>query len=612
MKSFTNRGIFRKMLAGFIVIAAIAAFVGYYGVLKIGNVVESSRELYEDAALPLVETTRMMTYFYQMRIAARDMVLTDNPKRISDKHGEAFSCLMEINKIINSHKFNQENQPEEIKTALTEFTEARASYSSNLDQLHYLTKQGKIKEAIELLDGEMYDAAIVQEKALGKLVDVKQTEAKIKAQENEELGSSFIRNATGWVLCAVVIAILLGAFISQAISKPLGELVEAADALAEGNLDINIEINSKDEVGVLAKAFEKMTDKMNYALSNIWSAAEQVASGAKQVSESSMELSQGAAEQASSIEELTASLEEVSAQTRQNADNANEANKIAADARNNAQLGNKQMQELLQAIEGINESSENISKIIKVIDEIAFQTNILALNAAIEAARAGQYGKGFAVVAEEVRNLATRSAEAAKETADLIESSRKKADDGTQIAAQTADALNTIVEDISNVAKLVSEIASASNEQAAAISQINDGIVQLSDVTQSNSATSEETAATSEELSGQAELLKSQVARFTLKSTACALYYDDADDDEGGAESGNGGILLKLKNFITRNGKNGQPEAAAESSVPEETAAAEAAVTGEEVEQGNDTAPGEENNGQAVKIDLDGQDLGKY
>jgi methyl-accepting chemotaxis protein len=252
-------------------------------------------------------------------------------------------------------------------------------------------------------------------------------------------------------------------------------------------------------------------------------AADQVSAGAKNVSDASVSLSQGAAEQASSVEELSSSIAEISSQTRSNAENANKANELTLQTRQHAQLGDEDMKEMLTAMEAINVSSSSISKIIKVIDEIAFQTNILALNAAVEAARAGQHGKGFAVVAEEVRNLAARSAKAAKETTNMIEDSVGKVNDGQAIARKTAEALQVIVGNVTEVAELVSSITKASNEQNLALEQINQGVLQVSQVVQANSATSEESAAASEELSAQAGRLQETAGQFRLGATTMAV-----------------------------------------------------------------------------------------
>ena len=263
-----------------------------------------------------------------------------------------------------------------------------------------------------------------------------------------------------------------------------------------------------------ARQVAEQAESLKNLLAEIDIAAEQVAAGTRQVSDGSQEISQGATEQASAIEELTASVSQIAEQTRQNAMSANQANDLTMTAAAEASKGNEQMQSMQQSMDDISAASSSISKIIKVIDDIAFQTNILALNAAVEAARAGAHGKGFAVVAEEVRNLAARSAGAAKETTDLIEGSITKTQTGMRIAGETAQALSAIVQSVDKAARLVAEIAAASGEQAGAIAQVDRGIEQMSQVVQNNSATSEETAAAAQELSSQAEILKGLVGQF--------------------------------------------------------------------------------------------------
>ncbi|QOX64044.1 HAMP domain-containing protein [Anoxybacterium hadale] len=308
----------------------------------------------------------------------------------------------------------------------------------------------------------------------------------------------------------------------------VSEIAHVLSEISGGNLNQAITADYRGDFIAIKDSLNNILMSLGQVMGDISEAAEQVAAGSRQVSDGSQALSQGSTEQASSIQELTASIAEIANQTKQNALNANQASELAADARDNAEKGNDQMKEMLNSMVEINDSSANISKIIKVIDDIAFQTNILALNAAVEAARAGQHGKGFAVVAEEVRNLAARSAAAARETTELIEGSIGKVQTGTKIANETAAALVEIVEGIEKSASLVGNIAEASNEQATGIAQINKGIEQVSQVTQNNSATAEQSAAASEELSGQAELLKEMVGRFKVNKGTKALPGADA------------------------------------------------------------------------------------
>lgn len=302
--------------------------------------------------------------------------------------------------------------------------------------------------------------------------------------------------------------------------KGMGEYVREIDLrlgnISNGDLTSRTSMKFDGDFDAIGKSINKIAETLHKTMSEISSASEQVLSGAKQISVSAIDLANGATEQASSVQELNASINLINQQTKKNSDNAIEANTLSSKSTENAKEGNNAMKEMLEAMTKVKDSSNNISRVIKLIQDIAFQTNLLALNAAVEAARAGEHGKGFSVVAEEVRTLAARSQQAVEETTEMIKDSIDHVDAGSSIAESTADALNLIVQNADEVLQIINNISDSSREQADSIGQVNVGIGQISAVVQSNSAVSEETAAAAEELNSQAELLKQLISYFKL------------------------------------------------------------------------------------------------
>ncbi len=338
-------------------------------------------------------------------------------------------------------------------------------------------------------------------------------------QQLDENNSAYQSSRTVLISSAVVavgIGIFLAFAIARGFSVPLGQAVDALEKVAAGDLTVSLDLDTKDEVGRMATALNNAVEKLRSTLEEVSQGAMNASAASQQLAAASQAIASGAQEQAASLEETSASLEEITATVRQSADNARQASQLASGSRDAAEQGQGVVSNAVTAMAEINAASAKISDIIGTIDEIAFQTNLLAVNAAVEAARAGEEGRGFAVVAAEVRSLAQRSAEAAKEIKGLIQDSLRKVERGSDLVNKSGETLQGIVSSVKRVTDIVGEIAAAAGEQSTGVEQVNTAMTQMDQVTQSNSAQTEELSSTAESLSDQSQNLMELVKTFTL------------------------------------------------------------------------------------------------
>ena len=552
----------KKLIVTFILVAILSSIGGVVGYVVMGSMNSGYSNALTNYGFSQGDVGLFSTEFNQGRVTILNVIIeTDSQKMQTD-----VDSLQKSDTKIDTYLANMEKTMVNDKETgyFNDIKNNLAKYRTVTDQVVALAQKNKNIEAQTLATSQAVPIAT----AIRTSAEALLTE---KTEAGNQIGTELAKQDTVGsiiiilvVLFSFIISLIIAVTISRSISKPVKEMAEAAKRMAEGDLNVQINVTSKDEIGQLGTAFAKSTASIRAYISEITKnlgkvangdltvvstdldyigdyedlknsyfiivkslndifvqmlqSSEQVSSGSEQVSNGAQALAQGATEQASSVEELSATITEISTQVKENAEHATDASLNVNNVRSEIEISNQHMSEMVNAMAQINDSSSQIGKIIKTIEDIAFQTNILALNAAVEAARAGAAGKGFAVVADEVRNLASKSAEAAKDTTSLIENSMKQVEAGTKIADETAKSLFRVVESTKAVAETVERISQASNRQSDAIGQVTLGVDQISSVVQTNSATAEESAAASEELSGQAQILHELVSKVKLRS----------------------------------------------------------------------------------------------
>jgi methyl-accepting chemotaxis protein len=515
MNWYKNAKTSTKLMLAFGLLAAMLGIVGYQGISAANNLNNTLDTLYEVHMLgaALVQEVRAMIPTIGREVR-QSLLVNDTAARqqsiqnLQEHFGALEEALSAAEKKIVS---------EQAKAEIAKFKRLEPQYRGIILEIARLSAAKQDKEAIEELTKAKALADELSE-SCANIVKIKEDIGKQAHDESAALFYSMRRTLIGIVVGAVLLALGLGMFIARLISHPLARTVEVLRAVSDRDLTQTLAIETRDEVGEMAQAVNQASAGIREAMSEVRDSSAGVASAAEQLAAAAEELSSGTQEQASSQEETSASLQELSTAVKQNADNARQASQLASSARDAADKGGAVVGSAVTAMSEINAASKRIAEIIGAIDEIAFQTNLLALNAAVEAARAGEQGRGFAVVASEVRNLAQRSATAAKEIKALIQDSVRKVDAGSELVNRSGQTLTDIVASVKRVTDIVNEIAAASHQQAVGLEQVTKAMAQMDQVTQTNSAQTEELSSTSQTLASHAGQMQSMVAQFKLDS----------------------------------------------------------------------------------------------
>ncbi len=517
MSWIKNRSTAAKLMTGFLISASVSGAVGFIGIGGLDALDKMIGVLYTRDVHGALEAKEAHGLQGVMGRDLRKVMLESDSKlrpaqaKKVEEEGQALAASID--------RLEHDAVLPDNKERTAEMKKLLAPYLVEERKVTALAVKGDVRGAVKALASfkgisdrlsALLDAYGEEKKGM-----IRQT-----YEESSKLHEELRRRLIAIIAGGALLGLLIGFAISRMISRPLARAAAALKKVAEGDFTQELQVDSKDEVGQLSAAVNDAVARVRKTLTDVAQVSTDVSSASQELSAAAQEISSGAQEQASSLEETAASLEEITSTVKQNADSAAQANQLAGAAREVAEQGGAVADGAVAAMGGITEASKRIAEITGTIDEIAFQTNLLALNAAVEAARAGEQGRGFAVVAAEVRNLAQRSATAAKEIKGLIADTARRVEGGSEQVGQSGKSLREIVTSVKRVTDIVGEIAAASKEQATGIEQVNTAVTQMDQVTQSNASQTEELTATAESLAAQAAQLQSLIAQFKLSAAA--------------------------------------------------------------------------------------------
>ena len=512
MNWFKNLKTAQKLILFTCCMLLVMVIIGWQGLSTSHRIDAALNNIYEQNLTGIFRIEETQNKFLEYRIRVLAFLNNTNVTGVED---DLKALSLEMNE--NLTEYQKTITDDKDRAMTVNLKRLLDEYEAMVRRIIELQKSGQRDLAMQVVttDGAVINADL--RKQINELVEYN----KVDAEQAKNQSSAEYNRAFTLLLIIGIVSLLgslgMGLYVAQLIAKPIGHAVQVIKQMAKGDFTAELEIDTRDEIGVMAQELNQMKDSLTELISNILDTSERVGNGSHEIAVGNQDLSQRTQEQASTLEEVASTIEEINSSIQQTAANSDQADHISQTTLSAVQEGEKAVEQTMEAMMQISVSSQQIADIIKVVNDIAFQTNLLALNAAVEAARAGEQGRGFAVVAAEVRNLAGRTAESSKEIEKLIKESVDRVENGNVLVQRAGEMLKQIVQNTKHTSDVVVEIASAVKEQAGAAGQIQSAIEQLNQVTQQNASMVEEIASSSEALNSESESLSEMVSVFKIK-----------------------------------------------------------------------------------------------